>query len=109
MTREEHKSIIEFVESAVRVDNAESPAGDLDVEADAIIRALFVRKPDAAYRVTMLAMAQQKELAQLLAERGEGKSNFRSGWLAWLLSKPGRQRYRRDPRMSALPQNVRIR
>jgi hypothetical protein len=28
----------------------------MDVEADAIIRALFVRNPDAAYRMTMLAM-----------------------------------------------------
>ncbi len=108
MTREEHKSIIEFVEAAVRVDNDE-PAARFDVEADAIIRALFVRKPDAAYRITMLAMAQQKELAQLLAERREAKAKFRSGWLAWLLNKRGRQRYRRDPRMSAVQQNIRIR
>jgi len=30
---------------------------DVDVEADAIIRALFKRNPEAAYRVTRLAMS----------------------------------------------------
>lgn len=29
----------------------------MDIEADAIIRALFKRNPDAAYRITMLAMS----------------------------------------------------
>ncbi len=29
----------------------------IDIEADAIIRALFARNPDAAYRITKLAMA----------------------------------------------------
>lgn len=59
MTREQQKSIIEFVGRTANAGEAE-----LDVEADAIIRALFVRNPDAAYRMTMLAMAQEQELAK---------------------------------------------
>ena len=34
----------------------------MDLEADAIIRALFVRNPDAAYRITVLAMQLQEML-----------------------------------------------
>jgi hypothetical protein len=52
VTREEHKAIIEFIERTV---NGVQPP--MDVEADAIIRALFKRNPDAAYRITMLAMS----------------------------------------------------
>jgi hypothetical protein len=57
MTREEQRQITEFVERAVTSSPA-SPLPPLDVEADAIIRALFVRNPDAAYRMTMLAIGQ---------------------------------------------------
>jgi hypothetical protein len=52
VTRDEHKSIIEFIERTV---NGVQPP--MDIEADAIIRALFKRNPDAAYRITMLAMS----------------------------------------------------
>jgi hypothetical protein len=52
VTRDEHKAIIEFIERTVN--GAQPP---MDVEADAIIRALFKRNPDAAYRITMLAMS----------------------------------------------------
>jgi hypothetical protein len=58
MTRDQQKSITEFV-----VRTAHCCESELDVEADAIIRALFVRNPDAAYRMTMLAMAQEQELS----------------------------------------------
>ncbi len=53
MNRDEQKAITRFIEGAVGRDDL-----PMDVEADAIIRALFVRNPEAAYRVTMLAMAQ---------------------------------------------------
>jgi len=52
VTREEHQAILAFVEQTVG--GSQPP---MDVEADAIIRALFVRNPDAAYRMTMRAMA----------------------------------------------------
>lgn len=52
VTREEHQTILAFIERAV---GGEQPP--MDIEADAIIRALFVRNPEAAYRVTMLAMS----------------------------------------------------
>jgi hypothetical protein len=52
VTRDEHKAIIEFIERTV---NGVQPP--MDIEADAIIRALFKRNPDAAYRITMLAMS----------------------------------------------------
>jgi hypothetical protein len=52
VTRDEHKAIIEFIERTV---NGVQPP--MDIEADAIIRALFKRNPDAAYRMTMLAMS----------------------------------------------------
>ncbi|MDR3505613.1 MAG: hypothetical protein P4L52_05175 [Acidocella sp.] len=52
MTREEHMDILAFFD---RVTN--SVDATVDVEADAIIRAMFKRNPDAAYHVTKLAMA----------------------------------------------------
>ena len=57
MTPHEQKSIIEFIQSIVTADQP-----PMDYEADAIIRALFVRNPDAAYRVTVLAMTLQDTL-----------------------------------------------
>ncbi|HQT46883.1 MAG TPA: hypothetical protein PLY97_06630 [Acidocella sp.] len=52
MTYEEHTAIRDFIQDIVN--NVDVP---MDVEADAIIRALFKCNPDAAYRVTMLAMS----------------------------------------------------
>lgn len=63
---------------------ADAP-GPLDVEADAIIRAYFVRNPDAAYRVTMLAM----ELARCRqAQAG------RAAWREWVMGLLGRRQVR---------------
>lgn len=53
----------------------------MDVEADAIIRALFVRNPDAAYRVTMLAMSLSAQI-EAAAEAQRHKS-----WLTNLFEK----------------------
>jgi hypothetical protein len=51
MTREEHMEILAFFDRVMS-----SADATIDVEADAIIRALFKRNPDAAYHVTKLAM-----------------------------------------------------
>jgi hypothetical protein len=55
----------------------------MDVEADAIIRALFVRNPDAAYRVTMLAMSL---LANSEPQRPQNLPRHR-GWFSTLFDK----------------------
>lgn len=73
VTRDEQKLITEFVERAVSGEQAA-----MDVEADAIIRALFVRNPDAAYRMTMLAMS----LTGQLREETEVTMPVRKRWLA---------------------------
>ncbi|MGP8025865.1 MAG: hypothetical protein ACLPJJ_04005 [Acidocella sp.] len=52
MTREEHMEILAFFDRVMS-----SADATVDVEADAIIRALLKRNPDAAYHVTKLAMA----------------------------------------------------
>jgi hypothetical protein len=78
VTRDEHKAILAFIEYAVGAD--QSP---MDVEADAIIRAIFKRNPDAAYRMTMLAMAAAASQAvQPPSEAPRHKS-----WLSSLLEK----------------------
>lgn len=91
VTREEHTAIIEFIGRAV---GGEQP--QMDVEADAIIRALFKRNPDAAYRVTMLAMAME-------APSGGVKPVARTrykGWLATLFDRREPVRPRREPAIS---------
>ncbi len=95
MTRDEHQKIIAFINAVVRP-QAEPP---LDVEADAIIRALFVRNPEAAYRVTKLALAQHEELAEMRQQLAEARAEASAHWLSRLLKKPGQQaRIRRlDP------------
>lgn len=50
----EHKAILTFLDTTLR----NAAAEELDLEADAIIRAYFKRHPEAAYRVTKLAMKQ---------------------------------------------------
>ena len=64
MTRDEQKAITEFI---VRASCPEQST--MDVEADAIIRALFVRNPEAAYRITKLAMRQEAALQALTLEQ----------------------------------------
>jgi hypothetical protein len=106
VTREEHRNIIAFIDEAVRQDLASPP---VDIEADAIIRALFVRNPEAAYRVTRLAMEQREALAQLKTELAEAKSGRGRNWYARLFTRPSRKRRnpRRDPDLSMLTQDAR--
>jgi hypothetical protein len=103
MTRDEQREITEFVERAV-TGSAASPLPPLDVEADAIIRALFVRNPDAAYRMTMLAIAQARELVAQRSCAAEAKAQARKPWLAW---PPWRRqsRDRHDPYLSLTPRS----
>jgi hypothetical protein len=94
VTREEHSDIREFID---RVVSGEQPP--LDVEADAIIRALFVRNPDAAYRMTMLALAlantQLATMPPLTAPiRAAGRSRESRLWISSLF---GRRTSRRPP------------
>lgn len=104
MTRDEQKQITEFIERAVE---AGKPArsSPVDVEADAIIRALFVRKPEAAYRITMLAISQEKAMEAYRDQLVEANAEMRKSWLTRLLSK--RQNRRRDPRIGIVPGSVR--
>ncbi len=59
MTREEHMDILAFFDRVMH-----SADAAVDVEADAIIRAMFKRNPDAAYHVTKLAMELAAQPAQ---------------------------------------------
>jgi len=104
VTREEHREIIAFIDEAVRQD----PAAPMDVEADAIIRALFVRNPEAAYRITRLAMVQREALARLKNELAEAKAGTGKNWFSRLLKKQSRKRraVRRDPDLSMLSQDA---
>jgi hypothetical protein len=78
VTREEQKSITEFIGRAVNgADGA--PLPPMDIEADAIIRALFVRNPEAAYRVTMLAIRMARELD---ARRQHSEVPARKPWIS---------------------------
>ncbi len=107
MTRDEQKSITGFIEHAVNPDSRPEKA-PLDVEADAIIRALFVRNPEAAYRITLLAMAQAEELTGMKEKLAAERKSFRGNWLSRLLKKQDTARsLRRDPRLSVYPQNMR--
>jgi hypothetical protein len=69
VTREEHQAILAFFEETVG--GSQPP---MDIEADAIIRALFVRNPDAAYRMTMRAIS-------LVAASQQAAAVPRRGWL----------------------------
>jgi hypothetical protein len=86
VTRDEQKLITEFLLRAVHgAPGAALPP--LDIEADAIIRALFVRNPEAAYRVTMLAIAQARELDARGAELAETHARMRDPWFRRLFRK----------------------
>jgi hypothetical protein len=105
VTRDEHRDIIAFIDEAVRPDESGEP---LDVEADAIIRALFVRNPEAAYRITKLAMAQRSELESLRTELADANEDAGKNWLSRLLKKQARQQRSRrlDPNFSMFPQDL---
>ncbi|WP_299959998.1 hypothetical protein [Acidocella sp.] len=92
VTREEHTAIIEFIGRAV---GGEQPP--MDVEADAIIRALFKRNPDAAYRVTMMAMALAAHSAGVKpVERPRSRR-----WFTILFERREAVRERREPEISS--------
>ncbi len=76
MNRDEQKAITRFIEGIVCEDNP-----PIDVEADAIIRALFVRNPEAAYRVTMLAMARREPVREPVCRAAPA----RRGWFKMIL------------------------
>jgi hypothetical protein len=110
VTREEQKNITCFIELAVKSDAGAADTA-LDVEADAIIRALFVRNPEAAYRITMLAMSQAEQLAELTTALSEERNAARGNWLSRLPKRPEplQRRARRDPHLPVLVENTRIR
>jgi hypothetical protein len=86
LTREEQKTITEFLHRAVH--GAQGGAlPPMDIEADAIIRALFVRNPEAAYRITMLAIGQARELDARHAELAETHSRMSESWFCRLFRK----------------------
>lgn len=80
VTRDEHLAILEFIDRAV----GGTPA-PVDVEADAIIRAMFKRNPEAAYRMTKLAMTLAEQVAALSAAQAAQEvraplRNWLGGW-----------------------------
>lgn len=81
MTREEHKLIIALLERTVR-----GAQTQVDIEADAIIRAFLVRNPDAAYRLTMLALA----LSEGPSPEQPSGAPRRKSWLAALFDRRAR-------------------
>jgi hypothetical protein len=89
VTRDQHKAIIAFIHA---VTGGEQPP--MDVEADAIIRALFVRNPDAAYRVTMLAMSL---VASAEAQRPADLRRHK-GWFSTLFEKRSSDPHRPNER-----------
>lgn len=81
MTREEHKSIIALLERTIQ-----GAQTQVDIEADVIIRAFLVRNPDAAYRLTMLALA----LSEGPSPEQPDAVPRRKSWLATLLTRRAR-------------------
>ncbi len=70
----------------------------MDIEADAIIRALFKRNPDTAYRVTMLAMSLAAAMA--VAPPAEPPRPRHWNWLLAWLEKRGALHLRREHMVS---------
>jgi hypothetical protein len=95
MTRDQHLEILEFIDRTMG--GAQPP---IDVEADAIIRALFKRNPDLAYRMTMLAMSLSPPAEVRPGGQGEAVDSPRRGWLAALFDKRESATTRREPVLS---------
>jgi len=83
VTRDQHIAILAFLDSTLSGDLA-----PLDVEADAIIRAYLKRHPDAAYYLTMRAMA-----AAVPALPAKSMARAQRPWLSGLFE-------RREPAVS---------
>lgn len=79
VTHEEHMSILAFLGRLMGGTREE-----VDVEADAIIRAFFKRNPDAAYHVTKLAMALTVQAEHVTVQPSPPKSR---NWFAALLER----------------------
>jgi hypothetical protein len=75
VTLQEHKTILAFLDNVLG--GSHEP---LDLEADAIIRAYFKRNPDAAYRITRLAMSLAR-VTILEEPRVETRVPKRRRWL----------------------------
>ncbi len=95
MTRDQHRAILAFIE---RMTGGVQPP--IDVEADAIIRALFKRNPDLAYRMTMLAMSLSPPAEVRSRVEGQDEEPPRRGWLAGLFDKRESAPARREPVLS---------
>ena len=74
-------SILAFFETLMGGDQE-----PVDVEADAIIRAFLKRQPEAAYRVTKLAMARALQPAPVAVQLSPAKPR---NWLSTLLDRRG--------------------
>jgi hypothetical protein len=77
VTREQHIAILDFLNSTLSGDLA-----PLDVEADAIIRAYLKRHPDAAYYLTMRAMACSAPVVQ-----GKTGPRAQRSWLSGIFER----------------------
>lgn len=86
MNRDEQKEITQLIESVLQ-DSPGAALPPLDIEADAIIRAMFVRNPEAAYRMTMLALGQARELEAQRSQTSESNARARQTWLSRLFKK----------------------
>ncbi len=105
MNRDEQKQILGFIKRAL-TGAPGVPMPEMDPEADAIIRALFVRNPEAAYRVTKLAIALDRELETLRAAVSVMAERRVPGPLGWFFTRqkaPGRGRGTELPAMEASP------
>jgi hypothetical protein len=105
MNRDEQKHITEFIERAVK-GQPDSPLQPMDIEADAIIRALFVRNPEAAYRITMLAIAQARDLAARSAPFPASAGVPGNGILSRLFARRPRPEDRPEKQFTAFERSV---
>ncbi len=105
MNRDEQKQILAFIDRAIGGTPGLPPC-PMDIEADAIIRALFVRNPEAAYRVTMLAMAQALEVEALQAALAAPDRPVARGFLARLFSRNRRSASALNGRMRIMERPI---
>lgn len=101
MNRDEQKQILALIDRAVN-GTPSSPIRPMDVEADAIIRALFVRNPEAAYRVTMLAIAQAQDIETLQVALAASDQTVAQGFLARLFARRSLSESSHEGRMRIL-------